>query len=845
MEGDFETYLSVLEDNHWVMVKSVDPEVFLDYMRQHRVLSEDDCQVVQNCFINQTRRARMRCFLDIIRTKGPENIKLFFQQLGWEYPHVYREVFRQEPNSPPQSYRQDTKSRLSCDLNQLLTFGLDMKRLQNQKEDLADQIKDMEAMLKHQKNEIEDLERENQRLRKYERDNQHNKEKLRTLTLKNEEIKEENRQFLHEIRTLTLDLRKQCDQEASLQAKLDEMTQQIQEKSFELSRKDREESDLRAKYEHVRKESLKLQSLSQARTRRQGFAAQNNLQHQLEILTDDMKNMEEKNRELCEQLHYMQNLLDTEKDERDQLHRCVCALELDKNTLETRQATFSQKIERYFSKIKQLEEEKRKLEEERMHMQTKMWEMSQINEKQFEQQHKLENRYDQLQESYEHFRQDHRYCIPGEPLDKPPRHRLPGMKDRPGPPCRPCLSPCTSLGKDDPFKRFSSFCAAAIHHEEGSSQSNMPDGTSQPESVINPASQNQSGVNRHDSLTVNVSTSMKKKEKPEDAESADESDNDVASTVSELSSVSSSTFDIVYMNDICSEPATARSAAPQQSSESRTGTGNFFIRSNVKEDGEGDTIAVQEGDILYVIHTDEDKWKVMRVDRTSGKTWPHQQGYIPNPDSTSGKVVRRNTSDASNKPLTLERKYAIRREVVRPQHSFFNNYTTVYPMKATRLLPVLLLCPTPAITSLLSCMETTARDWATIIHDGEIESSSQLFAQSCRHKVLPWEVRPKDPQKYNNNLHKFIIITVTLQSQDALVTFRHLLGEPGLTMDVDQEMKYLKERQDMVTHAGLHSATVTVMAGQDDRDAFWMEVKDKVALVQQQVFWLESNPLSH
>ena len=56
------------------------------------------------------------------------------------------------------AYTQDTKSRMSCNLNHLLTVGLDMKRVRDQKENLADQIKDMEAMLKHQKNEIEDLE---------------------------------------------------------------------------------------------------------------------------------------------------------------------------------------------------------------------------------------------------------------------------------------------------------------------------------------------------------------------------------------------------------------------------------------------------------------------------------------------------------------------------------------------------------------------------------------------------------------------------------------------------------------------------------------------------------------
>ena len=55
-----ETYLSLLEDNHWTMVKTVDPEVFLDYMRQHRVMSEEDCQTIQNYFVHPTRRARMR-----------------------------------------------------------------------------------------------------------------------------------------------------------------------------------------------------------------------------------------------------------------------------------------------------------------------------------------------------------------------------------------------------------------------------------------------------------------------------------------------------------------------------------------------------------------------------------------------------------------------------------------------------------------------------------------------------------------------------------------------------------------------------------------------------------------
>ena len=37
------------------------------------------------------------------------------------------------------------------------------------------------------------------------------------------------------------------------------------------------------------------------------------------------------------------------------------------------------------------------------------------------------------------------------------------------------------------------------------------------------------------------------------------------------------------------------------------------------------------------------------------------------------------------------------------------------------------------------------------------------------------------------------------------VCFRHLLGDPDLSMDFDQEMKVLKERQEIVKRAGLHA----------------------------------------
>ncbi|KAK7112267.1 uncharacterized protein [Littorina saxatilis] len=860
MDGESECSLSLLEDNQWVLVKSVDPEVFLDYMRQHQVLSEDDSQNIQNQFVNPTRRARMRCFLGILRTRGPDNIKIFFKLLGWEYPHVYREVFRQEPGLPPDTYRQDKKSRLSCNLNQLLTVGLNMTRLRNQKEDLAEQVNDMEAMLKHQKNEIEDLEREHQRLRQFERDNQQLKERLHTVTTNNEEIKEENRQFLHEIRTLTLELQKRRDQETQLQGQLDEMTQQIQEKSFELNRKSREESDLRAKFEKVRQASIRFQSRSQVKNNypdlgnRVAKARQDELRQQVEILMDDMKNLEETNRGLCEQLQWMQSLLDDEKDERDQMHRRVCTLEHDKNTLESRQITSAQKIERYYNKIKELEDQKRKLEEERMHMQTKTWEMSLSSEKQFEQLHKMETRYDQLQQNYEQFRQEHRYCVPGEPFERQ-RPRLPDLNNRPDPPQRPLIhSPRASPqpGKQDPFKHFASFYATSVYSEGSSNLTDVPDGVPGSPAVLvnlNLVPKCELVERDHGSMKVHVSESMRAKNPSHDVSDLTGSDeDDVASTLSELSSVSSSTFDPVDPTDSGNGNTDSKFVTNTNVSGEFSTAGNFFIRLNVKEDGilEEQNMGVQEGDILYVVSKSMEQWKVTKVDKVTGKLQFDLQGTMPNlerlrRDSLTGQPVRRNPSCDSNSKSTLSRANAFKQRVdIKRQTSVVAAYSVVCPMKATRLLPVLLICPPSTVKSLMSCMETMSQEWANIIPDGLVESSSRLFAETPKHNVLPWEIRPKDPQRYDNNLHKFIIIVITMESPDALPTLRRLLGEPDLVMDYEQEMKLIRERLEMVQRAGLHWQTVTVVPGKDNREEFWREVQEKVSQVQHQVFWLET-----
>ena len=46
-----------------------------------------------------------------------------------------------------------------------------------------------------------------------------------------------------------------------------------------------------------------------------------------------------------------------------------------------------------------------------MQMQTRAWEKARDNEHMFEKLHNVEMKFDQLQQSYQQFREDHRHCV--------------------------------------------------------------------------------------------------------------------------------------------------------------------------------------------------------------------------------------------------------------------------------------------------------------------------------------------------------------------------------------------------------------------------------------------------
>lgn len=809
-----ETYLDPLESNRWILVKSVDPEPFLDYLRAHHVLSDMDSETVQNPYVNQTRRARMGCFIDILRTKGPDGVNLFFTQLGWEYPHVFREIFRKEPEHPPSSYMQAGKSRISCNLDNLLKMGLDMSRLRSQQENLTGQMTDMELMLKHQRNEIEDLERENQRLRHFERDNQQIQDRLRTLTAKNEEIKEENRQFLHEIRILTLDVQKHRNNEADLQGKLDEVTQQIQQKSLELNRKTEEESDLRAKFEKVRQASLKIQAFTPSRPRPlPPRMKEEDFKRQVDSVMEEMQGLENTNKGLREQLKYMQDLLNDEKIERDQMHRRVCTLEHEKGNLETRLNTSVQKIERYYTKIKELEAQKTKLEEERIQMQQKVWETSQINERQFDQLHKIDARYDQLQQDYQKFRQEHRYCIPEEPVS-----RRPNMKARND----PALMQRRGLSPAYPDPEPGSSISTAVSAADGDA----------------PARKEQEQALH---LFPTVSTEVHPgsfRRNPLDQEPGqdlDNDDDDKCSTVTSCSSLSSSIFGQIELS--CLEDHTEPKSVFTAHTEP---VANFYIRSNIRElgDAAAGALAITEGDILYVQETGEEQWQAVKVNKATGQLCHGQRGYIPSMDRAhldiSSAYLRR--SPSFDEKGALQRKNAVRGGKGLPhQSSLVATYTRVVPMKANRPLPVVLLGLSP---TMISCVQETSLDWANILSGSKVQSAAQLFATpDDKHNLIVWEARPKD---HNSDVYKYIIIIVILQSEESVSSLRDILGNQDLQVEFKQEAEKLKELGEFVQKAGLHSESLTITPGMGSSDLFWRAVKEKVARVQQQVFWLEA-----
>ncbi|XP_046359451.2 uncharacterized protein LOC124137263 isoform X1 [Haliotis rufescens] len=433
-----DNYCDFLEDHFNDIIRFISPPVFFGQLRSARVLSESDCDEINNFYCHPTRRARARTFLNVLLTKGLDAFKMFMECLEYEYPHVFQKITNRVAKKPPSGYERHNEGRISQNLEEFSRMGFRMANLNNQKNDLFNQLEELQSMLEYAEKENKDLEREITSLRPYAMDNQQLLEKQMEADKEIRNLKDENREFMRKNIQYRDDVERQMSRIDELLIDREDLENKLKERNNELERMNQSQDVLIEKFEEERKKSQRLINIA---TRRERHTDDNsdrpraqNFKTKIEILQCDLEAERDKVKEMIETLDMTQADLTSERQASEAL-RCEklkLQRECDQTQLFLKHA--ERKNDQYFKTIQELEKEKRKAEEEKILAQQKCWDISDQKQRLFVAKHNLEQKYDRLRQNYERVRNDCRLkveeAVDGG-VDTFTRHRLSPVSYRP------------------------------------------------------------------------------------------------------------------------------------------------------------------------------------------------------------------------------------------------------------------------------------------------------------------------------------------------------------------------------------------------------------------------------
>ncbi|GCB64545.1 hypothetical protein scyTo_0009827 [Scyliorhinus torazame] len=86
-----------IESKRHVLTKSINPIKLTDYLRQCKVIDEEDEDEVLRSHLLTTRRARASRLLDILRSRGNRGYEAFLESLELYYAELYKLITGKEP----------------------------------------------------------------------------------------------------------------------------------------------------------------------------------------------------------------------------------------------------------------------------------------------------------------------------------------------------------------------------------------------------------------------------------------------------------------------------------------------------------------------------------------------------------------------------------------------------------------------------------------------------------------------------------------------------------------------------------------------------------------------------
>ncbi|XP_048758252.1 caspase recruitment domain-containing protein 14-like isoform X2 [Ostrea edulis] len=393
-DSENDIFEELIETKRYKIVKYINARVFYDKLRELKVLTMDDVEMIQSKI---TRRQQAAHFLDVLQTKGDNGVRKFLEILEWEYPHVYKEITNKDARDPPTDYLKHRESMYAAWLYKLPELAESLKNDYEHKKDLHQKIQEMKEVMKFAQENNTELERENQELQ----------EKLKNF--KNGKIELEQ-ELGHCIREMSLS-RDKCmahmENSLEYQKEINILKDTLRDVRHDRDGLAKQIEHLSARFHQSKAETAearrKSYSMNQLNTENfKPFDRQTSAQDiEITILKEKFDQEQEKCEELNQQLLHVTDELDHAQA---QLRKTKSYCEKLCKEVEAKDEWLEEKrkrIDGYFKEIERLEEEKKRLDEERNKEQRKVKEEQENSRKLFSKVYQLENKLEDLRSENE------------------------------------------------------------------------------------------------------------------------------------------------------------------------------------------------------------------------------------------------------------------------------------------------------------------------------------------------------------------------------------------------------------------------------------------------------------
>ncbi|XP_060063538.1 caspase recruitment domain-containing protein 14-like [Ylistrum balloti] len=348
-------YDMYIEPNRSTIVNGIDPREYFDQLRELRVLTGDDTELIMNKY--HTRRTRASFMLDILQTRGNSGCQHFLNVMEYHNPDTYQVITGETPREPPLDFK---VTRFSCNMNLANNLPETIRSLQEQAQGnvaMKQKLEELETGLQFAQNDKKELENETEILRIENQSLSHRLQALErncsSIVEENSKLKDASMEYLKNSLEYTREREDFRERWSNCQYKLDQRDREIIELKGALT------DALCPKCIQDETDTC-LQPMPAKVPAALGCdVLQERQEVEKQILKEERDEAQQNCEDIMERMDKLEVQLSDYQDKCVELEARVRALTKERKKLTTFYIDRKKKVEEYFDRIKELENEKK------------------------------------------------------------------------------------------------------------------------------------------------------------------------------------------------------------------------------------------------------------------------------------------------------------------------------------------------------------------------------------------------------------------------------------------------------------------------------------------------------